>query len=203
MGSHQSDPTDDSSHPLLSDRSDEVNSHAHFELLARIASKYYLDEKTQGGIAAEFHLSRQKVQRLLHEAREMRIVEIHVYGAPELHLELEKKLKETFGLQQVLVAPTDEDEQQRRRSVARSAADYLQRCLKDGMVIAVALGRNTSAMADFLHPTAAIDCTFVSAMGGSPSMKVSVSPNEVCTRLAARQWRGGAPSVRPSLRRER
>ena len=199
MVDHRSDPTDDSGHPLLSDRSDEVDSHAHFELLARIASKYYLDEMTQGGIAAEFHLTRQKVQRLLHEARELRIVEIHVYAAPELHLELEKKLKGTFGLQQVLVAPTDEDEQQRRRSVARVAAAYLERYLKDGMAVAVALGRNTSAIADFLHPAGSIDCTFVSAMGGSPSMKVSVSPNEVCTRLAARSGGVARPLYAPAF----
>ena len=199
MGNEQAILKDDSSHPLLSDRSDEADSHAHFELIARIASMYYLDEKTQGEIAKDFHLSRQKVQRLLHEARELRIVEIHVYAAPVLHPELEKKLKETFGLQQAVVAPSDSDEQRQRRSVARAAASYLERYLKDGMVVAVGLGRNTSTIADFLHPSRSIDCSFVSAMGGSPNMKVSVSPNEVCTRLAARTGGIARPLYAPAF----
>jgi DNA-binding transcriptional regulator LsrR (DeoR family) len=192
-------PTEDFADLALANRPGATDPHAHFDLLARIASRYYLDEMTQGEIAAEFHLSRQKVQRLLHEARELRIVEIHVYAVPVLHLELEKKLKEVFGLTQALVAPTDSDEGRCRRSVTRAAAGYLQRYLRAGMVVTVGLGRNTSEVADALRPQQAIGCSFVSAMGGSPNMNVSVSPNEVCTRLAARTGGRARPLYAPAF----
>ena len=68
--------------------------HVEFELLARVASQYYLQDRTQAEIAIDFGLSRQKVQRLIRRAREQGIVEIHVHSAPVLHIELENKLQD-------------------------------------------------------------------------------------------------------------
>ena len=81
-----------------------TSAHVEFELLARIASQYFLQDRTQADIAIEYGLSRQKVQRLIRRAREQGIVEIHVHSAPVLHIELENKLRTTFGLQDALVA---------------------------------------------------------------------------------------------------
>jgi DNA-binding transcriptional regulator LsrR (DeoR family) len=159
---------------------------APFELLARVASLYYLESKTQSEIAQELGLSRQKVQRLLGQAREQRIVEIHVHAIPVLHLELENKLKELFSLQDVVVAPSHPDEQYRRYSVARSVAGYLERHLVDGSVVTIGLGRNTGETTTFFQPPRQIDCTFVSAMGGSPYFGASINPNEICGRFATR-----------------
>jgi DNA-binding transcriptional regulator LsrR (DeoR family) len=168
--------------------------HAVFELLARIASLYYLEERTQSEIAREVGLSRQKVQRLLRQAREQRIVEIHVHTAPVLHMELENRLKETFHLSEAIVAPSHPDERHCRMAVARAAASYLERHLSDGMTVTVGLGRNMSETAGFFRPSRAIDCTFVSAMGGSPYMGESINPNNICSNLAA-QARGHAQSL--------
>lgn len=79
--------------PLQSDQNDR---HALFDLLARVASLYYLEEWTQDKIARQLGLSRQKVQRLLHQAREQRIVEIHVHSAPVLHSDLRIRSKQLF-----------------------------------------------------------------------------------------------------------
>ena len=46
-----------------------------FEFLIRLASLYYLEGKTQAKVAQELGISRQKVQRLLQQARELGIVE--------------------------------------------------------------------------------------------------------------------------------
>ena len=163
-----------------------TTAHVEFELLARIASLYYLQDRTQAEIAVEFGLSRQKVQRLICRAREQGIIEIHVHSAPVLHIELESKLRATFGLQDVLVATSHPDEVLCRRLVARSAADYLGRHLADGDVVAVGLGRNTSMVADLFNPPRPQNVTFVSAMGGSPGFAASINPNEVSSTFAAR-----------------
>jgi DNA-binding transcriptional regulator LsrR (DeoR family) len=159
--------------------------HVEFELLARVASQYYLEDRTQAEIAGDFGLSRQKVQRLIRRAREQGIVEIHVHSVPVLHIELESKLRATFGLQDALVATSHPDEALCRRHVARAAADYLERHMPGENVVAVGLGRNTSLVAESFNPPRPLSATFVSAMGGSPGF-ASINPNEVCAKFAAR-----------------
>ena len=163
-----------------------TNVHVEFDLLARVASQYYLQDRTQAEIAKEFGLSRQKVQRLIRRAREQGIVEIHVHSVPVLHIELEGKLRATFGLQDALVATSHPDEVLCRRLVTRAAADYLERHLADRDVVAVGLGRNTSMAAGFFSPPRPLNATFVSAMGGSPGFAASINPNEACSTFAAR-----------------
>lgn len=170
----------DSAQPDLNDR------HALFDLLARVATLYYLEEWTQDRIARKLGLSRQKVQRLLRQAREQRIVEIHVHSAPVLHLELENKIRTTFHLDDAIVAPAHPDEQLSRMAVARAAASYLERQMSDGMIVTVGLGRNANETANCLQSVRPIDCTFASAMGGSPYMGESINPNSICGNLAAR-----------------
>ena len=74
-----------------------------YELLARLAQRYYVDERTQEELAAEFALSRPKVQRLLERARRSGVVAIHIQAPPWLRLELESQLRETFGLSDAIV----------------------------------------------------------------------------------------------------
>jgi DNA-binding transcriptional regulator LsrR (DeoR family) len=157
-----------------------------FELLSHVARLYYLEGKTQQQVGQELGFSRQKVQRLLQEARELRIVEIHVHSVPFLHTELENSFKEQFPLRDMVIAPTHPDEQYRRVSVARAAGAYLERVLSPGMIVAVGLGRNASQIANFFRPTQPIDCTFVSAIGGSPTIGAVINPNQICATFAAK-----------------
>jgi len=157
-----------------------------YELLARIAHRYYTDGRTQEEIAAEFSLSRPKVQRLLERARWSGIVDIHIQAPPWLHLQLETRLRDTFRLSDALVSPSRTDPQSQREAVARSAAQYLERRLSDGMVVAVGHGRDTGEVPRFFRPERRLDCTFVSAMGGSPRVDAPTNPNEICRALAER-----------------
>ncbi len=157
-----------------------------FELLARIAHRYYADGRTQEEVAREFRLSRPKVQRLLDRARWAGVVDIHIETPPWLHLDLEDELRKGFGLADAIVSPARADTQAQREEVARSAARYLERRLRDGMVVAVSHGRDTGEVPRFFRPAHRLDCTFVSAMGGSPRVDVPTNPNEICRALAER-----------------
>ena len=155
-----------------------------FELLARIAHRYYVDDLTQETIAREFALSRPKVQRLLDKARSSGVVDIQVQTPPWLNLELEGELRRTFRLDDAIVSPSRSDSQAQREAVARSAARYLVQRLRDGSVVTVSHGRDTGEVPRFFRTGRRLDCTFVSAMGGSPRVDAPTSPNEICRALA-------------------
>ena len=157
-----------------------------YELLARIAHRYYADGRTQEEVARDFGLSRPKVQRLLERARWSGVVDIHIEAPPWLNLDLEAHLRETFQLSDAIVSPAREHPQARREEVARSAAQYLERRLSDGCVVAVSHGRDTGEVPRFFRPGRRLDCTFVSAMGGSPLVDAPTNPNEICRALAER-----------------
>jgi DNA-binding transcriptional regulator LsrR (DeoR family) len=157
-----------------------------YELLARIAHRYYVDGRTQEQIAREFALSRPKVQRLLVQARQAGVVEIRIQAPSWLHLELEDALCAIFHLTDAIVSPSRADPQSQREAVARSAAQYLERRLHDGAVVAVGHGRDTGEVPRFFRPGRRLDCAFVSAMGGSPRVDAPTNPNEICRALAER-----------------
>jgi DNA-binding transcriptional regulator LsrR (DeoR family) len=165
-----------------------------YELLARIAHRYYVDDWTQEEIAREFALSRPKVQRLLVQARQAGVVDIRVQAPPGLHLELEDELCAAFDLTDAKVSSSPPDPQAQREAVARSAAQYLERRLYDGAVVAVGHGRDTGEVPRFFRPSRRLDCTFVSAMGGSPRVDAPTNPNEIC-RALAEQCGGRAESL--------
>src|SRR5664279_1400130 len=73
------------------------------ELMTRVASMYYLEDVTQGEIAAQLGLSRPKVGRLLKRAKQEGIVEITVHTHPALSMRLENALQARFGLRQALL----------------------------------------------------------------------------------------------------
>jgi DNA-binding transcriptional regulator LsrR (DeoR family) len=159
--------------------------HQHeYELLARLAERYYVDDRTQDEVAREFGLSRPKVQRLLERARRNGIVTVRVEAPPWLRLGLERQLRDTFRLVDAIVCPAAGDAQARREAVAQRAAQYLERHLSNGSVVAVSHGRTVGAVPRFFRPHRRLDVTFVSAMGGSPLIDVPTNPNEICRALA-------------------
>jgi DNA-binding transcriptional regulator LsrR (DeoR family) len=160
--------------------------HDEFELLARIAHRYYADGLTQEAVGREFGLSRPKVQRLLDRARATSVVDIRVSAPPWLHLDLERELRERFHLVEAIVAPARPDPVGQRAEVARAAARFLERRLTDGAVVAVSHGRDTGDVPRFFRPALRMDVTFVSAMGGSPLADSPTNPNEIVRSLAAR-----------------
>jgi DNA-binding transcriptional regulator LsrR (DeoR family) len=156
-----------------------------FESLARIAHRYYVDGRTQDAIARELGLSRPKVQRLLERARWAGVVDIRIATPPWLNLDLEDRLRRTFQLTDAIVAPSRADPQSQREAVARSAAQFLERRLHDGAVVAIGHGRDTGEVPRFFRPNRRLECEFVSAMGGSPRVDTPTNPNEIGQALAA------------------
>jgi len=73
------------------------------ELLARVASLYYEDGQTQQEISLKLGYSRSSISRMLTEARQAGIVEIHVHHPLERNSALEQRLQVEFSLREVRV----------------------------------------------------------------------------------------------------
>src|SRR4030065_2926886 len=73
------------------------------QLLARVASLYYEDAQTQQEISLKLGYSRSSISRMLTEARQEGIVEIHVHHHLERNASLDQRLQCGFNLCEVQV----------------------------------------------------------------------------------------------------
>jgi deoxyribonucleoside regulator len=111
------------------------------QLLAEIASLYYVEKKTQAKIGKEFGYSRSGISRLLLEAEKERIVEIAINYPIQRDSSLEQRLMKEFGLQAAYVIKRGlYSQEQTLQMVGREAAIYLEQRIKNGMVIGIGWG---------------------------------------------------------------
>lgn len=101
--------------------------HSHEELLARISSEYYLENRSKVEIAGTYNVSRFQVARLLAEARERGIVEIKVHFPSRVSAANIRRIESVLGIGEVIVADTTGDVVQARGVLAKAAAAEVSR----------------------------------------------------------------------------
>jgi len=158
---------------------------ANNDLLIRVAWLYYIERLTQQEIGDRLHLPRVKVTRLLDRARDEGIVEIRI-AKPTTHLELERDLRQQFGLQDALVVPTPLNGERLRGALAEAAAGYLQALFRPGLVIGLGMGRTLAEIPDYIEPRGGSGCTFVEMVGGAGRADLGFDTYNVSWRLAER-----------------
>ena len=96
-------------------------------LQVKVARLYYEHNLTQSQIGTRLRLSRQKVQRLLQQARDAGIVQIWIQPISGVYTDMEEALERRFGLQDVRIVETCayEDQEIISRELGAAAADYL------------------------------------------------------------------------------
>ena len=111
------------------------------QLLAEIASLYYVEKKTQAKIGKDFGYSRSGISRLLLEAQKERIVEIAINYPIQRDSNLEQRLMNEFKLEAAYVIKRGQYSQdQTLQMVGREGAMYLEQRIKNGMVIGIGWG---------------------------------------------------------------
>ena len=157
-------------------------------LLYRIAQAYYQDGLTQQQVAQRFGLSRQKVSRLLQQARRERIVNITVIppsgGMPDLEGELERE----YGLQEVVVVRVSDpqDVLAVARELGPAAAECLVRSISGRETVGMTWGRTMLAMVDALPARSWPDVTIVQMTGGLGPVDAREHSAELTRRVAQR-----------------
>lgn len=171
-------------------------------LLIRVAQLYYLDELTQGEISQRLHLSRQKVQRLIHEARAAGIVQIAIRPVMGIFAELEHELEARFGLREVWIVETTayDDQTVVSRQVGAGAAEYLQRVVQPHDRIVISWGGTLLGMANALavlperHDLD--DVLVIQGLGGLVDPNHEAHAADLTRRLA--KFLGGAAQLMPA-----
>jgi lsr operon transcriptional repressor len=113
-------------------------------LLARAAWYYYHDGLTQQAIGEKLGLPRIKVSRMLEGARQTGMLEVRINSALQGCLEIEKRIQDRFGLEDVRVIP-HLDHGYRSERLGQAAAQFLMHNLKENGLLAVGWGETVGA----------------------------------------------------------
>jgi DNA-binding transcriptional regulator LsrR (DeoR family) len=167
-------------------------------LLSKVSTLYYLRDQTQQEIAERIGLSRPAVSRLLRDAQTQGIVQITITPPHGLHIDIETRLEERFGLDVVRVVATDPGSSPDlvRRQIGGAAASFLARTVHPGDTIGMAWGTTLSAMVQSMAPLATENVHVVQTLGGIGPPAAEAYAAELVRRLA--QLLGAAPVLFPT-----
>ncbi|PKL11509.1 MAG: hypothetical protein CVV52_13625 [Spirochaetae bacterium HGW-Spirochaetae-8] len=103
-----------------------------YRLLVKTALLYYKYDMNQPAIAEKLGLSRQKVGRLLKQAKDEGIVKISIQSALSYSEECASTIEDLFSLKLAIIidAPIYDD-QNIKEEIGKATADYLRRILRD------------------------------------------------------------------------
>ena len=158
-------------------------------LLIKLARLYYEQGLTHAEIAERLRLSRQKVQRLVVQAREKGIVQIFIRPLTGTFGELERGLEDLYQLREVLVVETSAYDNQSivAREVGAGAADYLKRVVRSHDRIVIGWGESLLGMVNTLSISSSIeveDLTVIQGLGGLSDPNEEVHASDLTRRLA-------------------
>jgi DNA-binding transcriptional regulator LsrR (DeoR family) len=155
--------------------------------LERVARRYWLDRVTMDVVAREEGVSRSTVSRMLDAARARGIVTVTVAPVHGRAPALAAALGDRFGVGAV-VAPVPEGatELARLEAVADATAGLLGDLMGSGLVLGVAWGTTTSAVARHLVARSTVDAHVVQLNGAANSRSTGLGyAGEVIDRFGA------------------
>ncbi len=182
--------------------------------LARVASMYYEEQRTQQEIARTLGISRSGVSRLITEAREQGVVEIVVHHPLQTSSALESELVECYELKDARVlAGQDERHEVMLQRLGELAARYFEDLLQDGMTIGISWGGALYEMIRAIRPRNHQNVEVVQLIGatGAEAKPTSgpILSQLLAERLRCRSYQLHAPLIvedaraRQALLRER
>ena len=115
--------------------------------LMRVVDMYYQQEMLQDEIAKKLNVSRTTVSRALSKAKKEGYIKIIIDFPAENMIELEKEMEKKFHLKEVIAVKVD-DINNRDILVAREAAYYIARMIKNDMIIGIAWGYTMKKIID-------------------------------------------------------
>jgi len=179
------------------------------EVLVKVARLAYDHGLSQGEIAKRIGTSRSTVSRMLREARERGIVTVVIHDPTERAEKLSQALKETYGLKEAIVVPTElESEPAVRPLLAQAVVGLLADVVRDNDIVGVSWGRTMGEIARRLHPMTKRGVSVVQLNGGLNRADLPGYPNYVTGRFAqafgATAYVLPVPAIvrMPALRRE-
>lgn len=135
-------------------------------LRIRAAWLYYIQGMTQSDVAAKLGVNRIMVTRLLSEARRRGEVVIRMKSELTELVELQTQLQERFGLEQAIIAPLEDEDDDPTRVIAAAAGTFVSELMHSHMTVGVGWGKTLHAMLPYIEPRTLDDVRVVSLLGG-------------------------------------
>jgi deoxyribonucleoside regulator len=156
------------------------------ELLADVSEMYYEQDRTQAEIARDIGVTRSAVSRMLSEAREKGIVEIHLHRPLRFDPDLEQALVNHFQLQcaHVVVWQKAGRYDELRVRLGKAAAQVLKGWLTPQSVLGVAWGTTVAATIDALDVRESMPVKVVQLVGVLGSSSHAYNAQALVERLA-------------------
>jgi len=156
-------------------------------LIARVAQMYHVERRRQAEIAKHLRLSQATVSRMLKRAQDEGIVRTTVVSPSGTYGDLERGLRERYGLPEAIVVECSEDRDGAIMArIGEAAAHFLEVTLQPGEVIGVSSWSETILkMVDNIHPMTSGKAKYVvQTLGGMGDPGVQTHATQLTTRLA-------------------
>jgi deoxyribonucleoside regulator len=154
------------------------------DILINIAKMYYLEDLSQEEISNKLHVSRSNISRMLKECREEKIIEFKIRDTSSTYIELQKKIKDFYGLKEVIVVPGDNNIEQAKSNVGKAAASYLESVLKNGMLLGIAWGTTICYLVQHFDCISDRIVDVIQLTGGTYTESLKMDGRELVKELA-------------------
>jgi DNA-binding transcriptional regulator LsrR (DeoR family) len=111
------------------------------QLLVRAAWLAYVGGMTQAQVAKRLGMNRIRVNRMLAQARDQGVVQIRINSRIANCVALEERLRERYGLEDVIVVPSPSEAALVPQTIAAAAGLALSERVSNGMSVGVGWGR--------------------------------------------------------------
>jgi len=155
------------------------------KFLLKISRMYYFDEWTQAEIAKKIGVSRPIISKALQKARNEGLVEIIIHDDAFHTIDLEQELESVYSLEDVIVAPTAEmPPEMAKTAVARAAAAYVLKSLKDVTKLGVSWGMTLNSVVKEFPNDTYEHLKIIPLIGGMGSNRVELHSNQIAYELS-------------------
>lgn len=152
-------------------------------LFIKIAYLYYTMSETQDEIAKKLGLTRQKVNRIIKDLRNLGVVTIQINGFENTEVEIASRLEEKFGIEQVIIANTY-GEKNILPMLAERAARYLESMIRQKMTIGVSWGVTLAETVKRMQYMNKSECQVIQMVGAQNIDSDRLKSDEIARALA-------------------
>lgn len=158
------------------------------QLMVDVSKMYYNYGMSQKEIAAELGISRGYVCQLMDQARKYGIVEIKINDLSDRDTDLERHVKELFGLEKVKIVDNKRfrDRTFLTSEVIREACNYIESIIKCNMIVAYTWGSTIYEVSTKMRKRADIkNVTSIQLSGGTTNLEKKIYTAEISSNIAA------------------
>jgi len=150
----------------------------------KVLRLYYDHGLTQAEIGARMGFSRPKVSKLIATGERRGLVKIEIAEPAGSFASLEIALEDRYGLNEVLVATTSDDQRSTELSVGGLAAAFLRQVCHPGSALGLSWGTTVRALVE-ATPERSLRChKVVPLVGGIGKADTGLHSNRTCLTLA-------------------